>query len=181
MSKTQEQIAREWAENRMSIKGFVDNPTLEAVAEVVMRHTKPVTMRDVVWDPKIHRGLGATDGYGNEWVMLKWNEAERIVCVTPGLEKVHNIARFNLTPNRKRYELVEETDRPKVLNSESDYKSAPVGTIVCHSDFLEPMVKIADNNWRYISEGNTDRSMASCEREVLRWGKFKNRRSNHAR
>lgn len=103
MSKTQEQIAREWAENRMSIKSFTDNPVPEAVAEVVMRNTKPETMRDVAWDPGRHRGLGSTDGYGNEWVMLKWNGAERIVCATPDLEKVHSIARFSLTPNGKRY------------------------------------------------------------------------------
>ena len=171
MSKTQEQIARKWAENRMSAKHLTINPTLEAVAEVVLRNTKPETMRDVEWDPKIHRGLGATDDHGDEWVMLEWNGAERIVCATPDLEKVHNIDRLNLIQNGKRYELVEETDRPKVLKSESDYKSAPAGTIVCHSDLLEPMTKIADNNWRYISEGNTDRSMTSCEREVLRWGK----------
>lgn len=94
-----------------------------------------------------------------------------IDCYSFDRGKVFTTSAIELTPNGKRYRLVEETNNPKVLNSESDYESAPVWTIVCHSDFLAPMVKIADNNWRYISEGNTDRSMSSCEREVLRWGK----------
>lgn len=141
MSKTQEQIAREWAENRLSAKHLTINPTLEAVAEVVLQNTQPPTMRDILWDPKQHRGLGATDNYGNEWVMLKWNGAEKITCVTPDLEKVHNIARFNLTPSGKRYGFTAEGEAGHdVLETTEDYEGAPLGTVVLLDDSY-PLVK----------------------------------------
>ena len=170
MSKTQEQIAREWAENRMSIKSFTNNPTLEAVAEVVMLHTKPETMRDVVWDPKKHRGLGATDGYGNEWVMLKWNGAERIVCVTPDLEKVHSIARFNLTPNGKRYGFTaEEEGEHEVLETIEDYEQAPDGTVV----LLDGNCAMTKGGQGWLGTKYTairSDKLGGVERRVARWG-----------
>lgn len=170
MSKTQEQIAREWAENRMSIKSFTNNPTLEAVAEVVMRHTKPATMRDVVWDPKKHRGLGATDGYGNEWVMLKWNGADRIVCATPDLEKVHTIARLNLTPNGKRYKFTAEGEGGhEVLGTIEDYREAPDGTVVLidngHALTKRRAVWVGARG-----SGRTPYDLGGVERRVARWG-----------
>lgn len=176
MKKTREQLAREWAEGFTRDVTSVTHEHVQAAIAFILESTKPQTMVDVAWNSEKHFLLGVTDGYENlvaldKQRLVEGDPVELLVCDIDGSDGVSRRDPVELTPNGKRYELVEETDRPKVLKSESDYKSAPVGTIVCHSDLLEPMTKIADNNWRYISEGNTDRSMTSCEREVLRWGR----------
>lgn len=170
MSKTQEQIARKWAENHIAINGFTDNPVLEAVAEVVLRNTKPETMRDVEWDPEKHRGLGATDDHGDEWVMLEWNGAERIVCATPDLEKVHNIDRLNLIQNGKRYGFTaEEEAGHDVLETTEDYEGAPLGTVVLLDDNY-PLVKSGPG---WLGPNSTIRhsdDLGGVERRVARLG-----------
>lgn len=170
MSKTQEQIARAWAENRMSAKHLTINPTLEAVAEVILQNTQPPTMREIVWDPKKHRGAAATDGYGNEWVMLKWNGAEKIICATPDLEKVHNIARFNLTPNGKRYKFAAEGETTrKILKTTKDYEGAPFGTIVA-LDNSYALTKTRTGWAGGAAAIRPNNYLGGVARRVIRWG-----------
>lgn len=176
--KTREQLAREWAERFSRDVTPVTHEHVQAAIAFILESTKPQTMADVAWawNSEKHFLLGVTDGYEDLVALdmqrlVEGDPVELLVCDIDGSDGVSRRDPAEITPNGKRYRLVEETNNLKVLKSESDYKSAPAGTIVCHSDLLEPMTKIADNNWRYISEGNTDRSMSSCEREVLRWGK----------
>lgn len=172
MSKEKEQVARDWALHRASINGVAHDPTLDAVADTIIRLTTELTMRDIEWNPDRHRGFGAVDKGGFEWVMLESLGVARIICVAPDFSNTCQIQSRDLTPNGKRYRLVEETNNPKVLKSESDYELAPVGTVVCKSGSRQVFVKSIDGRWEYGGLGYTNRETAEhgIERTVLRWG-----------
>lgn len=168
----QERLARQWAELVKSVPEVDYGTKANAAAEYILDHTAPPTMADTEWDDEKHRGLGAVDDAGQEWVMLQ-DDGGYINCVGLDLNPV-GAERDELTPNGKRYKLVEVPDHPEVLETVEDYENAPEGTVVA-SGSEEPWMKTQDR-WR--SRGSTtwtDQAMVRNfplmpNRRVLRWG-----------
>lgn len=159
---------REWAQYS------VDNPRLTSPFMV----TVAKTMLDLLPEPAIaetgfdfdeHHLAGATTRDGDGVVML-WqdvDETEQIVC--------HDSAWAPdcLTPNGKKYKLVEATEQghPEVLTTVEDYENAPLHTIVALKGYV-PYVKRGVSVWAntYNSTfGNEE--IANTSRQVLRWGR----------
>lgn len=116
MSNERERLAREWAERIMSTTLEMIDPVQRAAAEHILATTTEPTMADVKWDAETHYLAGAVDGDGHEVVMFGTFMGTIRVCdvdevnedFAPMLENTGN-----LTPNGKRYELVEVTDKPE--------------------------------------------------------------------
>lgn len=177
--KTREQLAREWAEKFSRDATSVTHEHAQAAIAFILEATKPQTMADVVgaWNSEKHFLLGVTDGYEDLVALdmqrlVEGDPVELLACDIDGSDGVSRRDPVELTPNGKRYRLVEETDNPKVLKSESDYESAPVGTVVCKPERDMPFVKANDERWGYEGIRCTSREMAEYgeERTVLRWG-----------
>ncbi len=170
MSNETARLAREWADTR--------NPdTLTDIAraarERILATTDPLTMADVEWDDEKHHLAGATAPFGDEVVMM-WYDDDTDHIFTNGEEW----PRDRLTPNGKKYELrevgaPEQPEHPEVLVTVEDYANAPVGTIVARGDYA-PYVKRGPNAWTTeYSSLAYDEDMAGIPRTVLRkgWGK----------
>lgn len=177
--KTREQLAREWAERFTRDVTSVTHEHVQAAIAFILEATKPQTMDDMswAWNSEKHFLIGVTDGYENLVALdmqrlVEGDPVELLVCDTDGSDGVSRRDPVELTPNGKRYRLVEETGNPKVLKSESDYESAPVGTIVCKSGSRQAFVKSSDGRWEYGGLGYMNREVAESgvERTVLRWG-----------
>lgn len=175
--KTRGQLAREWAEGFSLDVTSVTHEHVQAAIAFILEGTKPQTMADVAWNSEKHFLLGVTDGYEDLVALdmqrlVEGDPVELLVCDIDGSDGVSRRDPAEITPNGKRYRLVEETDNPKVLKSESDYESAPVGTIVCKSESRQAFVKSNNGRWEYGGLGYTNREMAEygVERTVLRWG-----------
>lgn len=124
-------LARQWAEKFKADAIYVATMgELAAAADVILEHVSPLTMEGVEWDDNIHRGLGAVDDAGQEWVMLQ-DDGPYISLIGLDLNPV-GAKREELTPNGKRYELreIKEPGHPKVLETVEDYQNAPEGTII---------------------------------------------------
>lgn len=163
-----EKLARQWAEKTRD--NFMSSSELEeAAADYILATTTPPTMEDVEWDDDIHRGLGAVDDAGQEWVMLQ-DDGPYISLIGLDLNPV-GAKREELTPNGKRYELREKSDHPEVLETLEDYKNAPAKTLVCFHD-CEPFLKEDDGGWT-VQGGHpwSDEELEGTRRSVLRWGK----------
>lgn len=177
--KTREQLAREWAESFSRDATLVTHEHVQAAIALILEATKPQTMADVAWpwNSEKHFLIGVTDGYEDLVALgmqrlIEGGPVEIILCDIDGSDGVSRRDPAEITPNGKRYRLVEETDNPKVLKSESDYESAPVGTVVCKSKSRQTFVKSNDGRWEYGGLGYTNREMAEygIGRTVLRWG-----------
>lgn len=146
-----------------------------AAAEFILANTKPETMADVVWDDTRHFLSGATSSIsGTERVMLAGLDFDDMIAnVEVGVNLFCSSAPESLTPNGKRYKLVEDTtpDHPEFLETTEDYENAPVGTIVvAHIGY--PWVKEAEE-WRSPDFKESSIVMATSyidRRRVLRWG-----------
>ena len=114
----------------------------------------PPTMDNVQWSDEEHYLAGAEDYDGDEVIMLGEINGNIQVCdvdqvsVAPVLEHPKN-----LTPNGKRYALVEidsqgEGAHPTTLVTLGDYENAPIGTIV---DINGTVVERGRNGW-YIAD-----------------------------
>lgn len=178
LREMRERLAREWAkdcqrEGKLPAYGIA----AQAAAEHILATTTEPTMADVEWDNEKHRGLGAVDEAGQGWVMLQ-DDGGYINCIGLDLNPV-GAERGDLTPNGKRYELVEVTDKPaqadepeypETLTTVEDYENAPVGTIVALNGCL-PYVKRGRNDWSdAFGDTCSDKGIAGHTREVLRWG-----------
>lgn len=180
----QDKRARKWAEYILGNGAYVDDDAL-AAAEFVMTNTKPETMADVEWNDDEHRGMGAVDKAGQEWVMLS-DDGSYINLVGLDLNPV-GAKSEDLTPNGKRYELIEvgatvsqhenagddQPGWPKALETVRCYESAPVGTVVCRS--ISPRIVYCKTGYGIWEETGRERRFASYEmggvvRVVLRWG-----------
>lgn len=183
----QEQLAREWAEGyQKNYPEFLPEShatemvkRAKAAADYIMEHTTPPTMADVEWDDAEHFGQGAVGEDGVEWVMLYLRRDGMIVGIKHDLAVVRGLRPEWLTPNGKRYELVDITDKPepgpehpKTLRTVEDYGNAPVGTIAAINGY-DPIIK-GNDGWGRTSEGeNTSEEtarLAVAERKILRWG-----------
>lgn len=174
--KTREQLAREWAEGFSRDVTSVTHEHVQAAIDFILESTQSQTMADVAWawNSEKHFLLGVTDGY-EDLVALDMQRlvdddpVELLVCDIDGSDGVSRRDPAELTPNGKRYRLVEETDNPKVLKSESDYESAPEGTIVCKAKSHQPFAKASDNYWDNDGQTYESADLAGEERQVLRW------------
>ena len=166
MSKTT--LMREWAESVMNSPiGSREEAEVLAAEHVLATTTEP-TMTDVKWSDEKHFLAGATSRGGDEVVMM-WNdvdETKQIICHDSAWEP------DRLTPNGKRYELVEVTgdEHPETLRTVEDYENAPEGTIVAMPTVADVWVK-AGGTWKQ-GEYKYRRSgyLAGTELIVLRWG-----------
>lgn len=165
------QLAREWAkdcqgEGKLPAYGIA----AQAAAEHIMATTKEPTMADVEWGDEKHRGAGATDTKGKTWVMFQ-DDGDYISCIGLGMNTC-GVPAEELTPNGKRYKLVEVTgdEHPETLTTVKDYENAPVGTIAARNRFY-PMVKHVPGVW--LNPHGDERSDVELDfdsRQVLRWG-----------
>ena len=182
MTRTDAQIAREWAEKisiREKITFSVDNETLAAARHILATTTAP-TMADVEWDDEVHAGLCAEhltygivrmlegDSHGD--ILFLYVEEGRLRTRWTVPNKLTPLpgTRVDLTPRRD----PESTpDHPTVLTIEADYRNAPVGTIVAE-DGASPWIKDDMGFWIVVGddESETSWAMAGIRRRVLRWG-----------
>ena len=172
MSNERERLAREWAEDcqgegKLPAYGIA----AQAAAEHILATTPEPTMEGVQWDDEKHHLAGATLPHGGEVVMM-WPDNYGTGHI---IAKEGEWPPDQLTPNGKRYKLVEVTDQPEhpdVLKTVEDYENAPVGTIVALNGCL-PYVKRGRNDWSdAFGDTCSDKGMAGPAREVLRrgWG-----------
>lgn len=167
MSNERERLAREWAE---SVNPKMPNEYVCAARDYILENTTPPTMADIEWDDDKHYLAGATTPDDTECVMI-WSDLDLsgdIVCDDSAWRP------DQLTPNGKKYELREVTDKPEhpeTLTTVEDYENAPTGTVVTRKE-CEPWTKRDSDDWR-VTGGPTSRMdyhMADSKRSVLRWG-----------
>lgn len=164
----QERLALQWAEQVKSKPAVFCSQDALAAAEHILATTTPPTMADVEWNDEEHHLAGATTPEGNEVVMIHYNSLTGRVATVDGyaLDSA-------LTPNGKRYELVEvsgEPERPETLTTLEDYANAPVGTNVAGNGYF-PYVKSERGYWMNPSIGTcSNEGLAAVSRRVLRWG-----------
>lgn len=105
-----EKLAREWAEEAADNGAYGLSEKTAAAIDHIFATTTPPTMADVEWDDEEHRLAGVTTPGGVEEVMM-WHDD------TGGTDHIiTDRAEWRpdqLTPNGKRYELVEVTDKPE--------------------------------------------------------------------
>lgn len=168
MSNETARLAREWAEFALTVPE--GSPGSRAAAEYIMATTSPLTMADVEWDDEKHHLAGATAPFGDEVVMM-WYDDDTDHIFTNGEEW----PRDRLTPNGKKYELrevgaQEEPARPATLVTEQDYENAPEGTIVN----IDGTVAIRGvYGWICTGEDAIYRTRGMFDQgegEVIRWG-----------
>ena len=172
-----EKLAREWAK---IIRDAVDqdptkfNEKARAAAAYILDNVPEPTMADVEWDAEKHYMAGATSEIdGSERVMIA-PEDGLIVNAKPGGDRVSLMSPGALTPNGKRYRLVEDTapTHPEHLVDADDFEQAPEGTIVASDGYLStPLVKRYGKWCRDRIEFTAEDLDAVAEQlRVLRWG-----------
>ena len=163
MSNERERLAREWAEN---LNTAWQTEYVRAALDHILATTTEPTMADVEWDEKYHLA-GATTPAGHDAVMM-WCDEESTGHIITDLGEWRP---DQLTPNGKRYKLVEVTggEHPETLTTVEDYKNAPVGTVVEGEGKL-PWTRL-EYVWKETAgDVQNDVGMAGTERRVLRWG-----------
>lgn len=153
MDNNNEALMRAWASVALKNEGY--DPRRDAVARFILKN---------VDDPYEEIEVGSA------WI-VKAEDEERVavrgkttwyLCETDD----------SFSSEHQAVEVVSELvpkstpDHPEVLETEEDYRSAPVGTIVA-SDFCDPWVKDGPEIW---SGSKTNPAMTSDVRRVLRWG-----------
>lgn len=173
----QEKLARQWAEKKLEEETKNPGSHLEeavAAAEYILEHTTPETMADVEWDDEKHYLAGATlkGAYSlSSVVVMHFARNDGAIDYTT-LGGTHGWAvRKDLTPNGKRYKLVEvsEPDHPEVLATTEDYENAPNGTIVTTAKGA-PSIKVSGGWWDGIGSRVKDLKGYGLTYHVLRWG-----------
>lgn len=165
-----DQLARKWAEQvdpRYPVSALE-----EAARDYILSHIPALTMAGR-WDNKTHFLAGATYGITQEpMVMIGPNIDDfSIDCVAPARNSGYRVPDHLLTPNGKRYKLVEdtETDHPATLTTVDEYDKAPNGTIIeeRHTGFT--FIKVGQSLWRNAAKG-WGINAPSVPGDVLRWG-----------
>lgn len=192
----QEKLARQWAERIKSVPREYHDEMHHAVAEFILAHTTPETMEGVEWDDEKHYLAGADyrfleDSRAENVVMLAREAGSRIIEVLrPHIGEVMVCQPEYLTPNGKRYKLVDATisqdenvaddqrDHPEILETVEDFEDAPVGTILlAPGERPRSVHKIGVNSWRFVNSNFpvSDMACAVSARthgapSVLWWG-----------
>lgn len=184
MSNERERLARQWAESKLAMPtGHLDADVIAAAEHILATTTEP-TMADVEWDGDKHFLAGATldtEESAEEMVMCGFTRDGEIYVVEPNPgrgKRGYWPMPGDLTPNGKKYELVEVTgdEHPETLTTLEDYEDAPAGTIVAaasrHGSMPFPMMKGSDEIWVMMKsvKGRFNYHMAGDKRQVLRWG-----------
>ena len=180
MSNEKEKLARQWAEHAKTLK--VSSPEVVAASEYILATTTPPSMADVEWDGDKHFLAGATldtEESAEEMVMCGFTRDGEIYVVEPNPgrgKRGYWPMPGDLTPNGKKYELVEVTgdEHTETLTTVEDYEDAPEGTVVS-SPGAVPAMKNRDGRWRAvgITTPLTSGSLAlgaESPATVLRWG-----------
>ena len=169
-----EMKGRQWAEKVLAAPEGRHNPAEIAAAEVVVKHTPPLSMDYVEWDDEKHRLAGATTSTGQEVVMM-WYDAKHTDHIISARDEWR---REQLTPNGKHYELREVTDEdehPEVLTTVEDYAGAPEGTVVVDETYPDRVSVKQDNGaWGAHFEYDSIANATMAERgsaTVMRWGR----------
>ena len=173
---SQEQLARQWAEKIKSVPPSWHGDTVRAAAEFILANTKPPTMAEVKWSHEEHSLRGATDSYGDEFVMLDMQhpdeESELELFVWDGTDVTRDDPDY-YTPNGKRYEIREitEPEHPEFLVTPEDYENAPEGTIIAPQG-CNPWVKTVMGGWQFVDVNDVVRGkpIGNNRAKVLRWG-----------
>lgn len=184
MNNDTKRLARKWAERKQKQaerhwedSGYTIREDTQAAIKHVLATTPEPTMEDVEWEDKKHHLAGATTPDGDEVVMM-WHDANGTGHIIADLGEG---PRESLTPNGKRYELVEVTDKPEpadepehpeTLETLEDYENAPDGTIVALPRTIKTWVKAGADGWLGSLGFRSSASMAGTPRTMLRegWG-----------
>lgn len=203
-----ERLAREWAAYyKDDFPKFTEGSRAaeivkkaKAAAEYILATTTPPTMAEEGWDDSEHFLSGAVDPDGCEVVMLGMYDSNVRVCdVGQASEDCVTVLEKpeSLTPNGKRYELVDVTDQqwdpeecgptvsqgenvaydqpkhPKVLRTVEDLKAAPDGTVISQSGeyvlLKQGIVWAIVGDVRTMDSGIVAAGLTS-DANVLRWG-----------
>ena len=172
MSNERERLAREWAEDcqgegKLPAYGIA----AQAAAEHILATTTPPTMQGVQWEHEKHHLAGATTPAGHDAVMM-WHDVDETGHIITDLGEWRP---DQLTPNGKRYELVEvgapeEPEHPETLTTVEDYRTAPAGTISVDLNGY-PWLKVNSAIWESRSlEFSPQTMFMHGPHSVLRWG-----------
>lgn len=169
MTNERERLAREWATSTLP-RG--DAKTLAAI-EHIMATTKEPTMAGAGWEDEKHFLAGAVyEVEGSTCPVVMVGET-RDGCEIYSVDLDENTGFWpmpaDLTPNGKKYELREVTDRhPETLRTLEDYGNAPVGTVVAApSDTC--LIKF-DEGWYTPRMRTRENPIDFGKMAVLRWG-----------
>lgn len=176
----QKKLARQWAESRGQFENRSERE--RAAAEFILANTESETMMGREWVHSEHHMAGADWEGDIPVVMIDPASGRSTFVFTVEEEDVHEVADKDLTPNGKRYKLVEDTtpDHPEVLETLEDYVNAPEGTIIAKPGD-HPWIK-EDRMWRSPLGWDSSHSLAlswESARTVLRWGEGLRSMSQH--
>ena len=170
MSNERERLARQWAvdcqgEGKLPAYGIA----AQAAAEYILAHVPAPTMQGVQWEHEKHYLAGATTPAGHDAVMMWCDEEDTGYIITD----LNAWRPDQLTPNGKRYELREVTDKPEhpeTLTTVEDYRTAPAGTISVDLNGY-PWLKVNSAIWESRSlEFSPQTMFMHGPHSVLRWG-----------
>lgn len=180
MSKDLKAAARRWAYEYMLCNFEIPEHAQDdeyMAAKYITQCLAPPTMEGLQWDRDRHFLAGATDGEYDYVMISPYRHDEEsfleIATIDCGSSNLMMIDAHSLTPNGKKFELVEVTgdEHPETLRTLADYGEAPVGTIVA-LDGCPPRMKIEPYGWLDTSGGTcSDEGLAGTPRKVLRWGR----------
>lgn len=179
MSKDLKAAARRWAHEYMLCNFEIPEHAQDdeyRAAKYITQCLAPLTMGELPWDYGRHYLAGATDGEGECIMISPYRHDEEspleIAAVTSDSSNILLLDPSDLTPNGKKYELVEVTgdEHPETLRTKDDYENAPRGTIVARNEY-SPHVKNVQNEWgNAFNDTYSDERLAGTSRKVLRWG-----------
>lgn len=175
MSNT-EQLARDWATEALQHEERAQNyddkfltKEEKAAAKFILERTEPQTMAEVEWDTVKHTLTGAVDIDGDEVAMLHKPSDGIIYAWWPRTQGVITYHPNDLTPNGKRYKLVEEPPK-EYLRTVKDYDTAPSATVILGAFDSTAYIK-GCGEW-YATGANastTPEELACSARKVLYW------------
>ncbi|MDK8242134.1 hypothetical protein [Corynebacterium coyleae] len=163
-------LARKWAEQ--VDQRYPASALEEAARDYILAHIPAPTMAGR-WDNKTHFLAGATYGITQEpMVMIGPNIDDfSIDCVAPARNSGYRVPDHLLTPNGKRYRLVEDVEpgHPATLTTLEDYEDAPMGTVVEERSTGFAFIKVGQSLWCNAAKG-WGINAPSVPGDVLRWG-----------
>ena len=185
MSEDLKAAARRWAHEYMLCNFEIPEHAQDdeyMAAKYITQCLAPPTMEDLQWDRDRHFLAGATDGEYDYVMISPYRHDEEsfleIATIDCGSSNLMMIDAHSLTPNGKKYELVEVAgdEHPETLTTVEDYEDAPSGTVVAAASRDGsrplPMMKGSDEVWLMMksAKGRFNYHMAGDKRLVLRWG-----------
>ena len=176
MSNNTARLARQWAEKYLRYADELDSEELYAAAQIVKANTTPPTMDEADWDEEKHALTGALVDVGGgpvDVVMLAGSVDGIDYATLDG--KFGYEPRYYFTPNGKKYELREVTDKPEhpeTLRTLEDYENAPEGTIAASNGKWEVPYMKQNGLWWHRGIACSNEHMARNCHPVVRegWG-----------